>query len=372
MSYQIGAYYFPNYHLDPRNEANYGPGWTEWELVRNARPRWPGHAQPRIPQWGYEDEADPAVFARKIDAAANHGLSHFIFDWYWYEEGMFLQRCLEAGYMQAANRDRLKFALMWANHDWVDIMPVKRSQRDAPPLLYHSVRSPEMFDQITDYIVERYFSSPAYWTIDGCPYFSIYELYRLIQAFPNVENLATMLRRFREKTRALGFRDLHLNAVVWGVQVLPGEQTFSNPAEMLARLGFDSVTTYAWIHHVDMPLFPRYPYRDALAQMVSFWNEASVKYGLAYHPNVSMGWDASPRTIASDVYDRAGYPFTSTFQSTPGEFRDALHAAKSFLDTRGANILNINAWNEWTESSYLEPDVSEGLAYLQAIQSTFP
>lgn len=44
--YQVGVYYFPNYHVDSRNEAAHGKGWTEWELVKLARPRFPGHRQP--------------------------------------------------------------------------------------------------------------------------------------------------------------------------------------------------------------------------------------------------------------------------------------------------------------------------------------
>src|SRR5438552_3401226 len=100
--YQVGAYYFPNYHVEPRNEANYGPGWNEWELIKHATPRWPGHKQPIAPAWGYEDESDPVVMAKKIDAAADHKLNHFIFDWYWYD-GPFLNRGLDDGFLKAAN-----------------------------------------------------------------------------------------------------------------------------------------------------------------------------------------------------------------------------------------------------------------------------
>ena len=63
----VACYYFPNYHVDPRNEAQHGPGWTEWELVKDAEPRWPGHHQPKVPAWGYTDEADPEAMAQKID-----------------------------------------------------------------------------------------------------------------------------------------------------------------------------------------------------------------------------------------------------------------------------------------------------------------
>lgn len=95
---QIAVYYFPNYHADPRNEAVHGRGWTEWELVRSARPRFPGHRQPKVPLWGWEDEADPRVMARKIRAASDSGIDAFLFDWYYYDDGPFLERALLEGF----------------------------------------------------------------------------------------------------------------------------------------------------------------------------------------------------------------------------------------------------------------------------------
>jgi hypothetical protein len=79
----VASYYFGNYHPgDPRNSRMKGPAWSEWELVKAARPRFPGHQQPKVPLWGYRDESDPKVMAQKIAAAADHGIDAFIFDWY--------------------------------------------------------------------------------------------------------------------------------------------------------------------------------------------------------------------------------------------------------------------------------------------------
>ena len=124
---RVGCYYFPNYHVDPRNEKIHGPGWTEWQLVRHAIPRFPGHQQPKVPLWGHDDESDPQVMEQKIDAAVNHGIDHFIFDWYHYEDGPFLERCLEQGFLKSRNVNRIEFSLMWANHDWINIHPMGRS-----------------------------------------------------------------------------------------------------------------------------------------------------------------------------------------------------------------------------------------------------
>jgi hypothetical protein len=370
--YQIGVYYFGNYHVDPRNEAVHGPGWTEWELVRRAEPRFPGHRQPRVPLWGYEDESDPAVMARKIDAAADHAINHFLFDWYWHNQGPFLNRALDEGFLHAANNNRLKFALMWANHDWTDIHPAKRNTPSH--LLYPGPVTRETFETLTDYIVQNYFSHPSYWTIDGRPYFSIYELMTLMRGLGGTEATRAALDAFRAKTRRAGFPDLHLNAVVWGVQILPTETAISNPAELLQALGFDSVTSYVWIHHVPMRSFPTTPYDDVARAAAAYWEQAESMYGLPYHPNVTMGWDSSPRTVQSDVFTNSGYPFTPVLEgNTPEKFEAALRQAKAFLDRSpgGPKTLTINAWNEWTEGSYLEPDTVTGMGYLEAIRNVY-
>ena len=372
--YQIGAYYFPNYHADPRNEALYGKGWTEWELLKHAKPRFEGHYQPRVPMWGYEDEADPVVFAKKIDAAADHAVDYFLFDWYWYNDGPFLNRCLEEGYLNAPNRDRVQFALMWAIHNWLDIFPLKRSMSSNPRLLYPGPISLETWDIMTDHIVETYFSVPSYWKIDGCPFFSLYELALLIEGLGSVEATRTAFERFRAKTKAAGFPDLHLNAVVWGLQLLPGELLLSDPMAAVEAIGFDSVTSYVAIHHVPMETFPVTDYGHVMGEMAKYWDKAAATYRIPYFPNVTMGWDSSPRTCQSDVFDEKGYPFIPILgNGTPAAFEKALRDARDFLDRTPSarGIMNINAWNEWTEGSYLEPDTVNGMGYLEAIRAVF-
>lgn len=371
-AYQIGAYYFPGWHSDPNMEALHGRGWTEWELLRRGEPKFPGHQQPKRPAWGHENESDPTVFERKIDAAANHCLTHFIFDWYWYDGAPFLQRALENGYLGAHNNNRLKFCLMWANHDWIDLFPAKASA--FRPTMFAGATGRASFEKMTDYVVSKYFNHPSYWTIDGCPYFSVYELYRLVLGLGGVRETAAALQSFRSKTRAAGFPDVHLNAVTWGIQLLPGEKSVKNTRELLAAVNFDSSTSYVWIHHVPMPDFPITSYRSVAERSAEQWPVTALENGLPYFPNVTMGWDPSPRTCQSDVYANNGYPFTPILTgNTPSEFQRALSSAKKFLDSRPKQrpILTLNAWNEWTEGSYLEPDILTGTKYLEAIRNVF-
>ena len=368
----VAAYYFPNYHVDPRNEAVHGRGWSEWELVRAARPRFAGHEQPRVPLWGYEDEADPAVFARKIDAAADHGITSFLFDWYYYNDGPYLARALEEGYLQAPNTGRLKFALMWANHDWIDIHPARRDTE--PTLLYPGAITRDTWERMTDLIVSRYFKHPSYWTLDGRPYFSVYELYRLIDGLGGVEQARSAIESLRAKTRRAGFPDLHLNAVMWGVQVLPRETALARPGEAVSALGVDSVSSYVWVHHVPLRDFPTTDYRAVMREAVANWADNAAVFDVPYYPNVTMGWDSSPRTDQAGPYENFGYPYTPSLAgNTPEAFRDALVEARHFLAGRASaqQVLSLNAWNEWTEGSYLEPDTVRGLAYLEAVREVF-
>ena len=365
----VACYYFPNYHPnDGRNHKFYGNGWSEWELVKSAKPRFPNHNQPKIPLWGYTDESNPYVMSKKIDAAADHGIDTFIFDWYFYNDGPFLERALDNGFLNSPNNSRIKFALMWANHDWIDIHPYKKGK--PINVLYPGAVTKNTFEKICDTVIEKYFSHPSYWKINGCPYFSIYELNKFIESFSDIFEAAKMINRFREKVKNAGFPDLHLNAVIWGNTILPGEKTPTDPAKIINVLGFDSVTSYVWIHHVKLPklqtdcLYVQEKYFD-------YWQKAEKMYDIPYFPNVTMGWDPSPRACQENSFDNSGYPFMNIISgNTPERFHNALIATKNkLLQNNSENILTINCWNEWTEGSYLEPDSKDKFAYLEAVKS---
>ena len=373
----VAAYYFPNYHTDPRNERDHGPGWTEWQILKVAHPRFPGHYQPRVPLWGYEDEADPRVMEKKIDAAADHGVNCFIFDWYHYNDGPFLERCLEQGYLGARNNDRVKFCCMWANHDWIDLFPAKFSENPfaTAKLLYPGAADADAFDAIIERVVEKYFKHPSHLQIDGCPYFSIYELSKLIAGFGGVQETADALERFRSATRKAGFRDLHLNAIVWGNPILPGETKPANLEELINKLGFDSFSSYVYVHHGYPSKFPATDYEELRDSYFKHWENGIGNFGLPYIPNVTMGWDPSPRTTQSDNNCDTVYPFGPVVVGgTPEAFKQSLLMTKERMEKRvGKQIpmMTINAWNEWTEGSYLEPDTCYGMGYLEAIREVF-
>jgi hypothetical protein len=366
--YNVGVYYFPNYHLDKRNENYFGKGWTEWKLVKEGRPKFNGHQQPKVPLWGYTDEADPKQMAQKIKAASSHGIDAFIFDWYYYDDGPFLQRGLEEGFMKAKNNQLLKFSLMWANHDYTDIFPYTLGTKKK--MMFPGKITPQTWDKMTDYIIAKYFKHSSYWLIDGAPYFSIYDLGMFIKGFRTEEDAAQALENFRNKTKAAGFSDLHLNVVGWGA--LPGEKR--GGISLIEKLGFNSLTSYVWYHHGGLTRLPATEYDSVKNTYFKYAEKATTQFGIPYYPNVSMGWDPSPRTNQDSQFVNSGYPHTPIIVgNTPEAFKKALIQARVFMDIhlKKNKILIINAWNEWTEGSYLEPDTVHRMGYLDAIKEVF-
>jgi hypothetical protein len=372
--YDIAVYYFPNYHNnDSRNELRYGKGWSEWNLVKAAVPRFAGQNQPKIPVWGYTNESDPEVMKMKIDEASKYGIDIFIYDWYYYNDGPFLEKGLENGFLKAENNNKIKFALMWANHDWVDIFP-RNPETPSPKLIYPGAVSPETFDKMTDYVISNYFKQPSYWEIDGCPYFSIYELYKFVESMGGKEKARTALQRFREKTRKAGFKDLHLNAITWGVKILPGEKELKTSSDLLDYLLFNSTTSYVWIHHVPLNSFPETEYSEVQNKYFSYCDQFVKTIKQPYYPNVTMGWDATPRCSQKVNFKNFGYPCMSVLKNNyPENFQRALEASKSWIDLnfKTNKVITINSWNEWTEGSFLEPEREFSYKYLEAVKSVF-
>jgi len=156
--------------------------------------------------------------------------------------------------------------------------------------------------------------------------------------------------------------------------VLPGEKVIRDLPQLITALGFDSVTSYVWIHHVELDETPFTPFQKVLKKYLQVWNRMEEQYDIPYFPNITMGWDNSPRTLQSDIWEPLP---ESTFSNciggnTPEAFHGALEIYRERLSQRaGPNLFSINAWNEWTEGSYLEPDKVTGMGYLEAIAKVF-
>ena len=216
---------------------------------------------------------------------------------------------------------------------------------------------------------------PGYWTIEGKPYFSIYELYRLVDGLGGPDATRAALERFRAKCISAGFAGLHLNGVTWGVQILPGEQKIKNIRELVTFLGLEQR------HFLRVDTSRKVARLSRNSLHVCSGPDAEILVtnrpgsGPPLLPQCDHGLGTPVLgTCQSDAFINRSYPFMPTLSgNTPGAFEAALRAARSYLDRTPSarRILTLNAWNEWTEGSYLEPDTVNGMAYLEAIKKVF-
>jgi hypothetical protein len=362
VSYDIGAYYWPAHHDEPRWRAFMPEGQGEWQTIRKATPKFEGHLQPRVPLWGYLDEADPRVMEKKIDAAVSHGVNVFIFDWYWYDNQPFLEEALNRGFLGARDNDQIRFFIMWANHDATTLWDLERSHEHR--IIWPGAVDRATFDRATRRLIERFFSHPSYYRIDGKPVLSIYELGTLIKGLGGVEATRDALDSLRAGVRKAGFPGLHLQAILWGnipesLGMVPGDRTRTQD-NTIRYLGFDSLTNYQWCHYVR----PRGNYKDWGETAIASWEKWAGEFSMPFFPHVSIGWDTNPRfkELKEDIVT----------DGTPGLFADFLRRAMRFVDAGNLSprLITVNSWNEWSEGSYLEPDALHGTQYLEAVRNT--
>lgn len=350
--YDIAAYVWPSYHPDDRAKIFWPEGIGEWQTVMKNKPKFEGHEQPRYPLWGYINEADPYVAEMEINAAADHGVNVFIFDWYWYDGMPFLEGQLNEGYLKARNNDRVKFYLMWANHD-VDMLWDKRNAgKPNDALIWKGSVDRQEFEIICHRVIDKYFSHPSYYKIDGKPCFMIYDLNNLIQGLGGIKETKDALEWFRKETVKAGFRGLDLQLAYWGKGI---------GKEIVEELAFDGITHYQFVHFTNVDR----DYLDILKDVAKKWKEIDQDFQIPYYPHVSVGWDNNPRF---EMF-REGI----VRNNTPENVEKALHMAKEYADnhTRQMPLITINSWNEWTETSYLMPCTMYGYGYLEAIKKVF-
>ncbi|MBM4149234.1 MAG: hypothetical protein FJ224_09325 [Lentisphaerae bacterium] len=363
--YDVAAYIWPSYTGDePRTRMFWPEGNGEWQTVQKATAKYPGHAWPRRPLWGYCNEADPYVMEMQINAAADHGVNVFIYDWYWYDDRPFLEQCLNNGYLKARNNDRVKFYLMWANHDVTHGWD-KRIAHIENNIIWQGAVDRGQFETIAHRLIDRYFHHPSYYTIAGKPVFMIYDAQRLVHGLGGVARTAEAFVWFREQAVKAGLPGLHLQLTSWGANNLNlsgvDAGACATPSENVKIMGFDSQTHYQMVHftHIDRD------YAAIIPDMVKEWELMDKSYNIPYFPHVSVGWDNNPRfqTFRPGVVKN----------NTPEQFRKALELARDYADRHPGQppLITINSWNEWTETSYLQPDDLNGYGYLEAVKAVF-
>ena len=315
-NYQIGIYYFP--------------GWSPDRMRTWKR-------QATLPErdslLGWYEEGSPEVADWHIKWAVENGLSFFVYDWYWRGDHEELSPALNEGFLKARYNNQMKFAVMWANHK---------------PFSNHTR---EQLLTVTDYWIEHYLRRPNYLTVDGKPYVIFYSPTELMESFGSPARIHEELDAMRQRAKAAGLPGLHI-----GVVEIPGQIA---PAT-LQKMGFDSFTAYNYIR-TGAPIAHSL-YRQYLINCKTWWEQARAANALPYIPLMGVGWDG-PVWYGPRSERRRG--------RCTDDFSEGLAQLKAFLDTTGERLAILEAWNEFGEGSYIEPNVEFGFGDLEAIRKVF-
>ena len=365
--YDVAAYIWPAYTGDELRTRMFWPeGIGEWQSVKSADAKYEGHNWPRTPLWGYVNEADPAVMEMEIEEAVAHGVNVFIYDWYWYDGRPFLENCLNDGFLGAKNRDKMKFYLMWANHDATHLWNKELADTECFNLpIWRGGVTLDEFKKICERIMDKYFVCDNYYRIDGKPVFMIYDVKTLIDGLGGISATKTALAWFKSRAQERGFGGVHLQftgrrRTTYNLSGVDGGSAVDSVA-LVRELGFDSFSHYQYTHITDVDR----DYNEINEDVKKIWNECSSTYGMPYFVHVSCGWDNNPRFKK--------FRPKVVKNNTPENLEKILRSARAYVDEHPAQppLITVNSWNEWTETSYLQPDSLYGYGYLDAIKHVF-
>lgn len=359
--YYVAAYIWPSCHDDPlARKKLWSEGIGEWEVIKKGNPRYEGHYQPRQPLWGYELDNDPKVVERWIDVAVDHGVNLFVYDWYWYEEGPYLESALNDGFLKARNNNKMQFYIMWANHDVKHNYWNYHRYGDDGSILWDAKVDWKNYKIIVERVINQYFKQPNYFKINGEPVFSIFSIDKLKESFGgSLEETRKALDYFREEVKKAGFPGLHIQWNQGGGSLMSAEraQEFKKSVE---TMGFNSIAMYNMGGMNE-------DYLVYGANSIKIREQMDQILDVPVFPCVSVGWDDTPRFPAKGIKD------TVHHHNTPQSFATLLSKAKEYADQHPGQtkLITINAWNEWVEGSYLLPDMLHGFDYLEAVKDVF-
>jgi Glycosyltransferase WbsX len=370
---QLLAYYFPGFHYDPTLYPGLPDGWSEWELVRRARPFFAGHRQPRRPAWGYQDESEPEVLAHKLSVAGAHGIDGMVNMVYQYGEATpglsVLRRALDAVTPGAARP-----AMMWTNHRRYWCYP---EPENTPGRVYLTVDyRPERLARMVDDWCATIFTHPNYCRLpDGLPLFVMYSPQAFVDATGSVDALCRFLDALRDGAHRAGLSGLHLHAC---------SATYVASPDLLWA-GFDSCSDYLALGYTENrpgyeplcfePSLHGHEWvavgtRQRLVTVADQYAKLAARLPVPYLPSATIGRDCTPRVRAPGTARIGHYSARPVIlDDIPTLGPAALRTAIDYLRSSRppVPVVFLNAWNEWTEGAYLEPDTEHGMAALEAI-----
>jgi len=347
---KILAFYLPQFHPIPENDAWWGKGFTEWTNTAKAKPLFPGHKQPHIPSdLGFYDLRVPETRIAQAELAREYGINAFIYWHYWLGNGKQLLE-LPFNEMVKTGKPDFPFCLAWANHSWVG--------------KWHGLKDNMLFEQKYPgkedhtahfYQIVNAFQDKRYIKINNKPLFIIYSP----EEIPKTVSFLDLWKKLAIKN---GFNGIHFIGI-------------SNKKRDYGLEGFEGQTAHQPLHYISVyekKLYPRisgfikrhtlgaFPFVVNYEKLITRYNFNDFNKD-TFIPTIIPNWDTTPRL------NTRGWVFN---KSTPELFKKHFDNTMEFVNKQNNEhkMIFIKSWNEWAEGNYLEPDLEWGRGYLNAVK----
>jgi glycosyltransferase involved in cell wall biosynthesis len=341
---KVLAYYLPQFHPFPENDEWWGKGFTEWTNVGRGSPRFQGHYQPRIPRdLGFYNLESAEVMRRQIDLARDSGIFGFVYYYYWFNGKRLMHKPIE-GFLSDDSLD-FPFCIMWANENWT------RRWDGAESEVLISQDYAEEDDAALCADLARHFKDPRYIRLEGRPLFFIYRA-------SSIPDAAAAIARWREI-----LRDEHRENPIFACaqafgDLDPGKFGMDGAIEFPPHKLVNNLRTQNQsLHLLDFEFKGQvYSYEDVVRSSL----ESPPSTSLPVIKTLTPSWDNDARRQGG------GLVITGSTPELYQKWLTKLIAHARSNPFFGEPLVCVNAWNEWCEGAYLEPDLHFGAAYLNA------
>lgn len=334
---KIIAYYLPQFHEIEENNRSWGKGFTEWENVKKSKKLFDGHNQPRQPlNNNYYNLLDIDTIKWQVELAKKYGVYGFCYYHYWFRDGKHvLEKPCEI--LLAHKEIDMPFCFSWANEPWTKTWHGAKGEKEI--LIEQRYGNKKQWREHFEYLLP-FFKDSRYISINGKPVFLIYHINQ-IGCFNQ------MIDYWNELCIENGIAGMYI------IDMLTADGKISRNKRVSASVAFEPgrALRKKGKDETEKPIVRNYD--NIYMEMLS------SNYNKNVYRTAFVDYDDSPRRGSNGIVFNG---------STPEKFGMYLQKTIELSEKEEKNYIFVNAWNEWGEGNYLEPDENNKYAYLEALQ----
>ena len=348
---KIIAYFLPQFHEIKENNEWWGKGFTEWTNVKKGKKLFKGHNQPKVPLGNnYYDLSEKETMIWQTELAKKYGIDGFCYYHYWFSGRKILEKPAEN--LLKWKDINQNFCFCWANHDWR-----KTWNGTNEILIKQTYGDIEEWENHFQYLLP-FFKDERYIKIDNKPVFMFF-------SSKNIEKNEKRVDYYNKRCRENGFDGIY---IIESLNLKNEKNHLKNSEAVVLRepsIAWDKQNIFIKIlHQLKRKFRKNYLYFPSKYKFSSI-AQKSLSYAKAFESEktIFLGsfteWDSTTR------HGRRGYIIN---HKNKEEFKDYLNAQFEIASKKKIEYIFMNAWNEWAEGMYLEPDEENKFYYLETIK----